>query len=150
MQSAIGVAAAPDLQELPFTPVHAPIMASAPGMPRYILLHRIFMCLLWHLPQECPGMFYCALVHTPIVASAPGMPRYVLFYNSPCAYYGICPRNAQVCSIVYQSMLLLWHLLLECPGMFFHSTCQFVGFRNCIYVSNILLRRHLCHLFVIF
>ncbi len=32
--SARGLAATPDLQELPFTPVHAPIMATVPGMQR--------------------------------------------------------------------------------------------------------------------
>ena len=35
MASARNMASA-DLQELPFTPLHAPIMAMAPGMHRYV------------------------------------------------------------------------------------------------------------------
>ena len=48
VQSARGPAAALDLQELPFTPVHAPIMASAPGMHKLV---RFFLEL--HIYQTC-------------------------------------------------------------------------------------------------
>ncbi len=43
MESARGPAATAELQELPFTPVHAPIMATVPGMHRYTL----FLRCLW-------------------------------------------------------------------------------------------------------